>query len=297
MRSDIVALMIILFFWLSACTSAEETPIRFQSPMPSATIAVSLPTQTEEAPIRNLTPTGTIAPTMTSLPAIEEVSILPGHHAYSFRSSSGEEIRFLLFLPDEYDLAVPWPLIVYFHGAGERGFNIARLVDLSLPELSGTTEDFPFVVVSPQLPSGLWPKYIDPVDELLDQLADRIALDEKHLYLTGFSIGSHGTWRYALRHPDRFAAIAPIAAGPSSSGSEQVPEDICTLKDLPIWTFHSEADTTTSFELTEVVVEALEDCGADVRFTRYTDLGHGETAFDAYGNPDLFDWFLEHTNH
>lgn len=297
MRSAIVALITILFFLLSACTSTGETQLHPQSLMPSATIAAKPSLQTEEPPMRALTPTASVAPTRTSLPAIEEVSILPGHHAYSFRSSSGGEIRFLLFLPDEYDPAVPWPLIVYFHGAGERGFNIARLVDLSLPELSGMTEDFPFVVVSPQLPSGLWPKYIDPVDELLYQLADRIALDEKHLYLTGFSIGSYGTWRYALRHPDRFAAIAPIAAGPSSSGSEPVPKDICTLKDLPIWTFHSEADTTTSFELTEVVVEALEDCGADVRFTRYTDLGHGETAFDAYGNPELFDWFLEHTNH
>jgi predicted peptidase len=278
MRSAIVALTIVLFFLLSACTTAEETPIQLQSP------------------IINRTPTVTIAPTMTPLPTIEEVSILPGHHSFSLRSSSGEEIRFLLFLPDEYNPTVQWPLIVYFHGAGERGSNIERLVDLSLPELSGPTDGFPFAVVSPQLPAGLWAKYIDPVDELLGHLADHIAIDEKRLYLTGFSIGSHGTWRYALKHPDRFAAIAPVAAGPSPSWSEPVPEDICTLTDLPIWVFHSEVDTVTSFELSEVAVEALENCGADVKFTRYTDLDHGQTAFNAYGNPDLFDWFLEHTN-
>jgi predicted peptidase len=288
--------MTILILLLSACTYSGEAQLQPQSPLPSATSAAILSTPTEEPPMSALTPTVTVAPTRTPLPAIEEASILLGNHAYSFRSSSGEEVRFLLFLPDEYDPAVQWPLIVFFHGAGRRGFNIARLAEISLPELSRMREDFPFIVASPQLPSGFWPKYIDPMDELLEHLVDHLAIDEKRLYMTGFSIGSHGAWHYALRHPDRFAAIAPIAAGPSASGSEPIPEDICKLKDLPIWTFHSEADSTTSFELTEVVVEALEDCGADVRFTRYTDLSHGETAFDAYGDAELFDWFLEHTN-
>lgn len=296
MRSAIVAFMAVLLFMLSACTSADETDVQDQSAEPSATIAGIFPTKSEIPPIQDLTLTPTIAPTRTSLPAVEEDSILPGYRAYSFLSSSGEEIRYLLFLPDEYDPAVEWPAIVFFHGANLRGFNIDRLVDISLPELSGMKGDFPFVVVSPQLPSGLWPKYVDPVDELLEHLADHLAIDEKRLYLTGFSIGSHGAWNYALKHPDRFAAVAPVAAGPSSSSVNPVPDNICALKDLPIWVFHSEADTVTSFELSEVAVAALEDCGADVEFTHYTDFDHGETAYDAYGNMDLFDWFLEHTN-
>ena len=267
----ILYFLVILSALLQACTPAPTNPIEALAPV----------TPTEIPP--------------TSFPAITAVSLQTGQHPYSYLTSSGEEVRYLLYLPSNLDSQEEWPLILFLHGAGGTGHNIEKLFkEGGLPDRLETDKEFPFIAISPQLPSGLWPSYIDNVDELLTHLSETFTVDTNRLYLTGLSRGGYGTWQYALKYPERFAAIAPIAGGATLS-SNPVPDAICILKDLPIWVFHGEADTVVSPELDIAVVTALESCGSDIKFTLYPNAGHQDTWILAYGDSVLFEWFLEHS--
>lgn len=267
---------------LSACVPSEQTT---SSSAPSEISETSLsPSQLPLSP--SSTP-------VARYPLIGADSPQPGQSAYSFRQASGDLVNFLLFLPSDRDPEVEWPIIVYLHGYGGTGSNLEKLTKEPLPALLESTKEFPFIVVSPQLPDGIWTSFLEPVDQLLTHLTEIFPTDTERIYLTGFSRGSYGAWQYALRYQGLFAAVAPVAGGPSLSN--RTPENICDLKDLPIWVFHSDADSVVPVDIDVAAVSALESCGGDVRFTRSSDLDHLDTALDAYNNADLYAWFLEHS--
>lgn len=156
--------------------------------------------------------------------------------------------------------------------------------------------EFPFMVISPQAPSGSWAKYHEPMDELIEFLDESLSIDPKAQFLTGLSTGAIATWQWVLALPDRFAGAAMVAGGPSLNASDPVPENICLIKDLPVWTAHSEADQQVPIESIRAAVTALEECGSTVvRFTTYNDLSHIDSISTAFAGPELYDWMLELT--
>lgn len=257
---------------LSSCAAMPPLAMATDTPSPSAT-----PSD---------------APRRTPHPSLGEVDLQPGHTAFSHRARSGEWVDYLLYLPDDYDPEITWPFIVFLHGGVGVRKNIMVIFDDSLPELADPEMDLPFVVVSPLLPEGFWPSYLDRVEELVEHLLEELPVDERRIYLTGFSSGSYGAWRYAMSYPDRFTAVAPVSAGPSLLPTEPVPEGICRLRGLPIHAFHSKGDTGVPVEMTRAAVEALQDCGADIRYTEFSEPDHLETMDAVYGSPELYDWFL-----
>ncbi len=257
-------------------------------------LAACSPSVTTSAPT-NL-PQSTVTAYVPSHPEISGDNVHPGQSPYSFLASSGEEVRYLLFVPDTYDPEEQWPLIVFLHGYSTNGSNINTLFNKTPTNHIDDLSDFSFIIVSPQLPDGLWPKMFDPINELVDNLTEILPIDPNEIFLTGLSSGGYGTWKYALRYPDRFTAIAPIASGPSTSASDLVPEDICSLMELPIWVFHGDADTWVSPEGNIETVAALEACGANVKFTLYPGANHQESWQNAYGDPALYEWFMEQVN-
>ena len=86
-------------------------------------------------------------------------------------------------------------------------------------------------------------------------------------------------------HPETFAAIAPV------SGAWR-PDDACNLRSVPIWAFHGAKDETVKVENDEAGVNAIKECGGDIKITVYQDVGHSSDA--AYADPQLYRWFLEH---
>ena len=207
-------------------------------------------------------------------------------------------MRYLLYLPDSYgkDAQKKWPLVLFLHGRGERGEDLELLKKHGLPKILEQQADFPFIVVSPQLPSDRlwWSDMIDPLNTLLYQIQSTFAVDPQRLYLTGLSMGGFGSWEFALRFPDRFAAIVPIAGG-YLEGSRAVPENICALKGLPTWVFHGGADIDVLPFQAEVLVTALKNCGGDVRYTFYAEADHAGTWERAYADPELYQWLLAQT--
>ena|SRR5215216_5052083 len=278
-------LFLLLFSLLfTACTPAATALTETPAPVPA----------TESSTEIMVTPTNTQVPSATPLSTIAVDSIQPGQHPYAFQSSSGIEVRFLLYLPENYDPDQQWPLILFLHGRGELGTDIELIKAQPLPKLLETQSNFPFIVVSPQLPSGDWSHYIDPVDELLTHLEATLPIDSSRLYLTGLSLGGSGVWNYALRYSDRFTSIAPIA-GWYIYQSKQVPEDICKLSKLPIWVFHGSEDTIIEPYQSQVLVDALMACGSDVKFTLYPNAEHDIAWINAYNDPALYEWFLAHS--
>jgi predicted peptidase len=198
------------------------------------------------------------------------------------------QMRYLLYLPDGYgeNIEKKWPVLLFLHGSGERGDDLNRVKVHGPPKIV-ETKDLPFIIVSPQCPAGeRW----EP--ELLNELLDAILLwhraDADRIYLTGLSMGGYGTWELAMKHPDKFAAIAPICGGGDPARVEKI-------KHIPTWVFHGAKDLTVPLEKSEEMVDALKKAGSKVKFTVYPEAAH-DSWTETYDNSELYDWFLIHKN-
>lgn len=199
------------------------------------------------------------------------------------RNASG--YHYLLYLPPDYDMQNTWPLILFLHGAGERGDDLERVKKLGIARVIEDTDYFPFIGVSPQCPRGrYW--YPPLLKSLLKNVFANYNVDMRRIYLTGVSMGGYGTWRLAAEMPETFAAIAPICGGGEPSTAP-------LLKDIPAWVFHGAKDDVVPISESRKMVEALESCGGNVRFTVYPDAGH-DSWTETYENPKLFKWFQSH---
>lgn len=196
-------------------------------------------------------------------------------------------LDYLLFLPDGYDAKAEkkWPLLVFLHGAGERGSDIQKVKVHGPPKIVESDPDFPFVVISPQCPKdSFW-----NTEHLLALIKSTIKehnVDPDRVYLTGLSMGGFGSWALAAEAPDMFAAVAPICGGGD-------PKTASKLVDIPIWVFHGDADRVVSISGSRKMVDAIKAAGGkNVTFTIYEGVGH-DSWTETYDNEELYEWFLE----
>jgi len=220
-----------------------------------------------------------------------------GQTAQVFEHRALLKADYLLFLPEGYgaDSAKRWPLILFLHGAGERGTNVWLVAKHGPPKIDTATPGFPFIVVSPQCPPGeQWSDEL--LLALLDEVEAKYRVDLHRVYLTGLSMGGFGAWSLGLRHPERFAAMAPICGG----GEFITPwvtelERKEALASLPIWAFHGGKDPVVPLEESQRMVNYLKNRFGvrDVKLTVYPDAQH-DCWTQTYANPELFAWFLQH---
>ena len=205
--------------------------------------------------------------------------------AETFEVQQTRSLRYLLALPESYaDSDAKWPLVVFLHGAGERGDNLDLVKLHGPPKMVAQGRKFPFILVSPQCPADGWWPY-QPVPELIDFIEKNYRVDPDRIYLTGLSMGGYGTWSFAARQPQRYAAIVPICGG-------GVPYLMRGLGHLPIWVFHGDQDTAVPLEESERLVRVLKSIGNEkVRFTVFPKTGHNSWT-QAYAMDELFEWML-----
>jgi predicted peptidase len=202
----------------------------------------------------------------------------------------------LLCLPREYnaDRSRRWPLLVFLHGAGERGTHLALVAKHGPPKRVARGEDLPFLLVSPQCPhEQTWDD--DALLALLDHLIARFRVDTRRVYLTGLSMGGYGAWSLGLKHPERFAAIAPVCGG-GSAGDILLAnrQKLRALKTLGVWAFHGARDDVVPPAESKLMVAALRKAGCrDVTLTIYPGIGHDSQTM-TYDNPALYKWLLAH---
>lgn len=215
---------------------------------------------------------------------------------FEYTNSHTAELDYLLFLPKDYQAGgeKKWPLILFLHGAGERGSDIWKVAVHGPPKVAPNRADFPFIVVSPQCPNNqVWSREV--LLGLLDEIIAKHGVDTQRVYLTGLSMGGYGTWDLGLTHPERFAAIAPICGGGQTIGvllASQTKAE--SLRSLGVWAFHGGKDTVVPLSESERMVELLKKVGVkEVRLTVYPEAGH-DSWTETYNNPEFYKWLLEH---
>jgi predicted peptidase len=234
--------------------------------------------------------TSTTPPVTSNPPPIQLVK------HFQFKKTEGVTLDYLLFLPKGYDAKAMkrWPMILFLHGAGERGTDVWKVATHGPPKNVAMHPDFPFIVISPQCPERqVWSK--DALLALLDDITATYAVDTNRIYLTGLSMGGYGTWDLGLAHPEKFAAIVPICGGGQILSILLANHDKgSALNTLGVWAFHGGKDPVVPLEESQRMVEALKKVGvADVKLTVYPEAGH-DSWTEAYNNPELYEWLLKH---
>jgi enterochelin esterase-like enzyme len=216
-----------------------------------------------------------------------------GKYAKSFDRflSRSQSCPYWLYLPEGYGKKdQKWPVIIYLHGSFLQGSDLSRIDTPIPPDNPEIKNDFPFIVITPQCPSeyDAWPQ--DLIADLIDEIIAKYDADADRIYLTGHSLGGRGVWNFAIHYPDRLAAIVPV------SGTYDHPEDICKIKNLPVWAFHGDADQAIPFDKVNEMVNQLKTCDKNVKFTVYPNAGHGISDI-TYNNKELYQWLLKQSNH
>lgn len=215
--------------------------------------------------------------------------------------------RYQVFVPASAAGGRSPPVIVFLHGSGERGSDNHKQTEVGIGAyVRRHMHDFPAIVVFPQAPEGTeWNQNHAVVMAELDAATDEFGGDRRRTYLTGLSMGGFGTWDYALREPDRFAALVPICGGLVAPGrpsmnvaavagaADPYAAAAGPLKDVPVWIFHGARDDVVPPEFSRRMAAALNDAGAkDARYSEFPDAGHNSWDAAYLGTPELWPWLF-----
>ncbi|WP_117624827.1 prolyl oligopeptidase family serine peptidase [Sphingobacterium deserti] len=196
---------------------------------------------------------------------------------------------YLLYLPKDYGATLKkYPLVIYLHGGSHKGKDLEKLKGYGLPQLVDQGEDFNFIIASPQCPDDKYWSTENWFDSLHMDLTENYRIDTNRLYVTGISMGGYGAYTVAMDFPGKFAAILALCGGVNDSDTSR----ICSLKNIPIWTFHGTADDKIPIRETERIADQLKSCNGNMKFTRLKNAGHGiEYLYDE--KRKIYRWMLK----
>lgn len=199
-----------------------------------------------------------------------------------------QALDYLIALPEGYEAeGDPVPLVLFLHGAGERGEDLDKVKAHGPPKMIEQGHAFEAIVVSPQCPADSWWSYeTGMLLALLDKIESQYNVDPKRIYLTGISMGGYGTFALAAHAPKRFAAAVPICGGGERYAAWR-------LTQLPMWVFHGEDDNVVPAEESKRLVDIIQkDGGKHVKLTLYPGVGHN--SWDrAYADEAMWKWLFE----
>ena len=210
----------------------------------------------------------------------------------SFRKSNPDEVDldYLIYFPEIYENSTKtFPLVLFLHGAGERGKNLEDIKIHGIPRKVNEGSTFPFICIAPQCPEeGYWdrPEYVTSLINLLKEVEQKHRIDSDRIYGTGLSMGGLGTLAMAIREPELFAAIIPICGGADM-------EEIDRLETLPIWLFHGDRDDVIPLDNSIEIYQALRSKNKDILLTVYADVYHDSWS-QTYDNDNIFKWLLKY---
>ncbi|MBN2711246.1 MAG: prolyl oligopeptidase family serine peptidase [Planctomycetes bacterium] len=215
------------------------------------------------------------------------------------------DFKWRLFTPEKADKKKPLPLVVFLHGAGRRGDDNVGPMELAWSFITPEAQkENPCFVLAGQVQKGRgWTPFLAQRDKLVKQgkeiaitdemtallkVVDRMLkerpIDKKRVYVVGQSMGGYGTWDALERRPELFAAAVPICGGGS-------PEKAKLFKDVPIWAWHGEKDTTVPVKNTRDMIDALKEAGGKPIYTEVPGCGHGVWG-KTFAAPKLYEWLF-----
>lgn len=212
--------------------------------------------------------------------------------------------------PNNIEKGKKYPLVLFMHGAGERGF------DNRLQFMRFTTtpfwEKYACYILAPQCPAkpvngpdgeAVWvqtnfgatlhtmkPQPSWPLGlsmELLDKIIKENNVDLDRIYITGLSMGGFATWEILQREGNKFAAAMPVCGGADMAFAPK-------FSKIPIWVFHGDADNTVPVSRSRDIVKAIKTNGGNPIYTEFPGIGHGAWAV-TYNDQKVWDWlFTQH---
>ena len=224
----------------------------------------------------------------------------------------GSIYRYQVFVPEHWSPKRKWPIILFLHGAGERGSDGLLQTEVGMPSaIRKERSRFPVILVIPQCPISRWwaePALQEVALATLAAASKEFKGDAKKTYLTGLSMGGYGTWALAASHPGIFAALVPVCGGIVAPeivlrerpdlAKRSYPDGPKSYRDVakklgktPIWIFHGDADPIVPVEGSRKMDQALRAVGGNVRYTEYPGIDH-DSWDKAYAEPELMSWIL-----
>ncbi|HET6779097.1 MAG TPA: alpha/beta fold hydrolase [Gemmatimonadales bacterium] len=219
---------------------------------------------------------------------------------------AGKPVRYQVYVPFDYPSRQDWPVILFLHGAGERGTDGLRQTQVGLgPAIRRSQDRFPAIVVMPQAPpESIWRGTVAEMSvAALEQTTKEFRVDRSRTYVVGLSMGGYGAWTLALKHPRRFAAIVAVCGGILPPGhlteldaglreKDPYAELARRLGGTPVWLFHGARDSLVPPEESRRIHKAFNKAGYKINYTEYPDVGH-ESWIPAFGDPMLWDWLFQ----
>jgi predicted peptidase len=220
-------------------------------------------------------------------------------------------VSYQVYVPANWTKKRKWPVILFLHGAGERGNDGLIQTEVGIgTAIRRYPARVPAIVVFPQCPKNRWwtePEIYQQALKALDETVAEFNGDRELLYLTGLSMGGYGTWAIASAHPNKFAALAVICGGvrrpAPAPRSPEVPDSASVadpytpvaqrVGNTPVWVFHGAADPVVPVTESQKMVEALKAAGGNVKYSEYEGVRH-DSWVKAYAEPDFFTWLLGH---
>ena len=201
-----------------------------------------------------------------------------------FLDSNKYFLQGLLFEPQDFSNKTP--LLIYLHGAGERGKNVEHLYRHAIPRLIKEGKEIEAFVLCPQCPAQfVWNNMVKELKQMIDLVIDEYGIANDRISITGSSMGGFGTWEMGMTYSNFFSAIGPVAGGGLSWRAGK-------LTQTPIKAVHGVCDTAVGLIYSELMVDALQNSGAKAELIRLENYGHNDGIDYAYRNTDLIEWLI-----
>jgi predicted peptidase len=213
-----------------------------------------------------------------------------------------------VYVPADWNGKQKWPVVLFLHGAGERGSDGVIQTEVGIgTAIRRYSDRAKCVVVFPQCLKNRWwaePEMQAQALKALEQSVKEFNGDSQRLYLTGISMGGYGTWAIATANPGKFAALAPVCGGvrvpqriaeqlkvQNPAGEDPYTPAAQKVGKTPVWIFHGAADSVVPVSESRKMNEALKASGGNVKYSEYEGVNHN--SWDkAYAEPEFFNWLL-----
>ena len=225
-----------------------------------------------------------------------------------FMSQKGDSLLYRQLEPQTIDGNTKYPLVLFLHGAGERGNdNELQLTHGANMFTNPVNRDkYPTFALFPQCPTdSFWapvnrsgikderfypyepamPATLQAVKELLDKFIENNPIDPNRVYIMGLSMGGMGTFEMVCRYPDLFAAAIPICGGVNIKRLEQI-ESSTAFR-----IYHGDADAVVPVAFSRNAYTTLKAKNADVEYIEFPGVDHNSWT-PAFNMPDFMEWLF-----
>lgn len=226
-------------------------------------------------------------------------------------NEKSDTLLYRLLSPQVDTRAKKMPLVIFLHGAGERGDDNTKQLThgASIFLNEENRKQFPAYVVFPQCPeSDYWAsvqvdrsqmplqlnfnynrpltKSLSLVVSLIKKLKQEKLIDANRIYVVGLSMGGMGTFEIIHHYPELFAAAMPICGG-----GDELQFNRKAAK-LPLWLFHGDEDGVVKVDYSRAMLNRIQQYNKKVRYTEYKGVNHNSWDY-AFKEPDFLSWLFD----